>query len=172
MWETKLLSSSLLWSTWYKLVSSVERHTRMQAPNSNTFWRYAAPSRSKMYQPMPYYSASFHSHLWEGAKQWFYTHKDKLTTWSLCSTVFLAKFFAIGKTNALRGKITSFQQQYNESVPEVWKHFQDYIIECPHHRMENWLLMQPSTTGWLISPVRPWMLYWRCFLIVHSESSY
>ena len=52
--------------------------------------------------------------------------------WALCSINFLAKFFPMGKTNALRGKITSFQQQYDESVPEE--------SEC-------WLLMQ-----WRVHP--------------------
>jgi len=44
------------------------------------------------------------------AKQWFYATKEKNTTWALCNTNFLAKLFPMGKTNALRGKITSFQQ--------------------------------------------------------------
>jgi len=54
---------------------------------------------------------------------------------------FLAKFFPMGKTNALRWKITSFQQQHDESDLEAWERFQDYILECPHHGMESWLLM-------------------------------
>jgi len=62
--------------------------------------------------------------------------------WALCSTNFLVNFFPTGKTNALRGKISSFQQQHDETVPEAWERFQDYILECPHHGMENWLLMQ------------------------------
>jgi len=33
--------------------------------------------------------------------QWFYATKEKNTTWALCSTNFLAKFFPMGKTNAL-----------------------------------------------------------------------
>ena len=37
-------------------------------------------------------------------------------------------------------KISSFQQQHDETVPEAWKHFQDYILECPHHGIDNWLL--------------------------------
>jgi len=41
-------------------------------------------------------------------KQWFYATKEKNNTWALCSTNFLAKFFPMGKTNALRGKITCF----------------------------------------------------------------
>ena len=71
------------------------------------------------------------------AKQWFYANKEKNTMWALCSTNFLAKFFPIGKTNALCGKISSFQQQHDETVPEAWERFQDYIPKCPHHGMEN-----------------------------------
>ena len=76
------------------------------------------------------------------AKQWFYTNKNRNTTWDNCSTAFLAKFFPTGKTNALHGRISSFQQQHDESVHEAWERFQDYISECPHHGMKNWLLMQ------------------------------
>jgi len=79
--------------------------------------------------------------LLERAKQWFYATKEKNTMWALCSMNFLAKFFPMGKINALRGKITSFQQQHDESVPEAWERFHDYILECPHHGMERWLLM-------------------------------
>ena len=53
----------------------------------------------------------------------------------------------MGKTNALCGKITNFQQQHDESVPEAWERFQDYILECPHHGMESWLLMQTFYHG-------------------------
>jgi len=75
------------------------------------------------------------------AKQWFYANKDRNITWDNCSTAFLAKFFPAGKTNALCGRISSFWQQHDEYVPKAWEHFQDYILECPHHGMENWLLM-------------------------------
>ena len=78
-------------------------------------------------------------------KQWFYANKDRNTTWDNCSTAFLAKFSPTGKTNALRERISSFQQQHDESIPETWECFQDYISECPHHGMENWLLMQTIT---------------------------
>ena len=37
------------------------------------------------------------------AKQWFYKEKEAIKTWDKCFTAFLAKFFPIGKTNALRG---------------------------------------------------------------------
>jgi len=71
------------------------------------------------------------------AKQWFYANKEKNTMWALCSTNFLVKFFPKGKTNALHGKILSFQQQCDETILESMEHFQDYILECPHHGMNN-----------------------------------
>ena len=75
------------------------------------------------------------------AKQCFYSNKERHTTWENYSTTFLAKFFPIGKTTALRGRISSFQQHQDESLPKVWECFQDYIAECPRHEMENWLLL-------------------------------
>ena len=57
------------------------------------------------------------------AKQWFYANKDRNTTWDNCSTAFLAKFFPMGKTNAIHGRISSFQQQHDESIPEAWECF-------------------------------------------------
>jgi len=42
------------------------------------------------------------------AKQWFFATKVKNTTWALCSMNFLAKFFPMGKTNALCGKLQVF----------------------------------------------------------------
>ena len=50
-------------------------------------------------------------------------------------------------TNALRGKIFNFQQQKVETIPEAWEYFQKYILDCPHHEMEDWLLMQSFYHG-------------------------
>ena len=44
------------------------------------------------------------------AKQWFYANKSEVTTWEKCANAFLKKFFPMGKTSAVRGKISSFQQ--------------------------------------------------------------
>ena len=48
----------------------------------------------------------------------------------------------MGKTSALRGKISSFQQQADETIPEAWERLQEYIRACPHHGIEEWLLIQ------------------------------
>jgi hypothetical protein len=43
------------------------------------------------------------------AKQWFYSNKEAVSTWEMCSNAILAKFFPLDKTNALRNKISAFQ---------------------------------------------------------------
>ena len=45
------------------------------------------------------------------------------------------------------GKFQASKRQHDESVPKAWERFQDYISECPHHGMENWLLMQTFYHG-------------------------
>jgi hypothetical protein len=57
----------------------------------------------------------------EKAKQWFYKEKEVVSMWDKCSMVFLMNFSPMGKTNALRLKISNFQQSSIESIPEVWE---------------------------------------------------
>ena len=61
------------------------------------------------------------------AKTWFYSNKEDLATWEVCSNAFLAKYFPVGKTNALRNRITGIQQLPDESIPKVWECLQEYI---------------------------------------------
>ena len=53
----------------------------------------------------------------------------------------------MGKTNALRGRILNFQQSSMETIPEAWERLQDYIQACPHHGIENWLVLQNFYDG-------------------------
>ena len=55
------------------------------------------------------------------AKQWFYSNKEAVSTWEKCFNAFLTKFFPLGKTNALRNKISGFQQLTNETMIEAWE---------------------------------------------------
>jgi hypothetical protein len=65
------------------------------------------------------------------AKLWFHKDKEVFNTWSKCSEAFHTKFFPIGKTNALRGRITNFQHESIETIPEAWERLQEYIQACP-----------------------------------------
>jgi hypothetical protein len=42
-----------------------------------------------------------------------------VSTWEKCSNAFLAKFFPFGKTDALRDKISRFQQLADETIAEA-----------------------------------------------------
>jgi len=81
------------------------------------------------------------------AKTWFYTNKADFTTWDACSNAFLTKYFPVGKTNALRSKISGFQQLLDETFPEAWERFQEYIAACPYHGLEEWLIIQSFFHG-------------------------
>jgi hypothetical protein len=65
-----------------------------------------------------------------------------VSTWEKCSNAFLAKFFPLGKINALWNKISRFQQLTDETITEAWEHLQDYIAACSHHDMEEWFIIQ------------------------------
>jgi hypothetical protein len=80
-------------------------------------------------------------------KRWFYFNKQAVSTWEKCSNAFLAKFFSLGKTNALRNKISGFQQLTDETIIEAWERLQDYISACPHHSMEEWSIIQSFYHG-------------------------
>ena len=91
-------------------------------------------------------------------KQWFYQNKEAVSTWDKCSVAFLAKFFLLGKTNALRGRISSFQQTGMESIPKAWKRLQEYILAYPHHGMDEWLVLQSFYNGLMITSKPTWTL--------------
>jgi hypothetical protein len=80
-------------------------------------------------------------------KQWFYSNKEAVSTWEKCSNAFLAKFFPLGKTNALQNKISRFQQLTDETILEAWECLHDYISICPHHGMEEWFIIQSFYHG-------------------------
>ena len=75
------------------------------------------------------------------ARTWFYSIKEAFNTWEACSNAFLAKYFPVGKTNALRNRISSIQQLPDETISEAWEPLQEYIQACPHHGMEECLII-------------------------------
>jgi hypothetical protein len=81
------------------------------------------------------------------AKEWFYSSKEAASTWVKCSNAFLTKFFLFGKTNALRNKMSGFQQFTDETTTEAWECLQDYISGCPNHGMEERFIIQSFYHG-------------------------
>jgi hypothetical protein len=60
---------------------------------------------------------------------------------------FSPNFFPLGKTNALRNKISMFQRLTDETIAEACEHLQDYISACAHHGMEEWFIIQSFYHG-------------------------
>jgi hypothetical protein len=85
--------------------------------------------------------------LLEKVKQWFYSNKEAVSTWEKCANAFLAKFFPFGKANALRNKISRFQQLTDETITAAWECLHDYISVCPLHGMEEWYIIQSFYHG-------------------------
>nr|AAL58163.1 hypothetical protein [Oryza sativa Japonica Group]AAN08662.1 hypothetical protein [Oryza sativa Japonica Group]AAP53351.1 Zinc knuckle family protein [Oryza sativa Japonica Group] len=67
------------------------------------------------------------------AKQWFYANRAAVNTWDKCSRTFLSKFFPMDKANALCGRISSFQQTRDESIPEEWEQLQELTPMSRNH---------------------------------------
>ncbi|CAL9013424.1 unnamed protein product, partial [Prunus brigantina] len=88
----------------------------------------------------------------ERAKEWLYSLPSaSITTWTALASKFLAKFFPAQKTNHIRKEIMGVQQLHGESFHEYWDRFQRLLASCPHHQIEDWLLMQYFYEGLLDS---------------------
>ena len=44
-------------------------------------------------------------------------------------------------------RILSFKKASNETIPEAWERLQEYILACPYHGMEDWLILQSFYNG-------------------------
>jgi hypothetical protein len=53
----------------------------------------------------------------------------------------------LSKTNALRNKISGFQQLTDGTIAEAWDRLQEYISPCPHHGMEECFVIQSFYYG-------------------------
>ncbi|CAL2259848.1 unnamed protein product [Prunus armeniaca] len=88
----------------------------------------------------------------ERAKEWLYSLPSaSITTWTALASKFLAKFFPAQKKNHIRKEIMGVQQLDGESFHEYWDRFQRLVASCPHHQIEDWLLMQYFYEGLLDS---------------------
>jgi hypothetical protein len=52
------------------------------------------------------------------------------------------KVFTDGQNQCSSRKDFELPASINESIPEPWERLQEYILACPHHGMDNWLILQ------------------------------
>ncbi|KAK8975485.1 hypothetical protein V6N11_069915 [Hibiscus sabdariffa] len=59
-------------------------------------------------------------------------------SWTELSRGFLAKFSYSNMTDKLRSEITSFRQEDDEAMHEVWERYRDLYRCCPMHGLPEW----------------------------------
>ncbi|XP_045800522.1 uncharacterized protein LOC123894544 [Trifolium pratense] len=74
---------------------------------------------------------------------------NSVATWNELKKVFLARYFPPSKTAMLRAQINGFRQRDNESLFEAWERYKEMISICPHHGLENWLIIHTFYNGLL-----------------------
>jgi hypothetical protein len=74
----------------------------------------------------------------DNAKIWYYSlAAGFIHTWDEMTTKFLKKFFLAQKTRQLRMEILTFQQKDRYHFFEVWEHFNELLLRCPHHNLSQ-----------------------------------
>ncbi|CAN6552304.1 unnamed protein product [Malus baccata var. baccata] len=86
----------------------------------------------------------------EKAKDWLYELAPRtVTSWESMKRAFLEKFFPTSRVILLRKKISGIQQSQGESFPSYYERFKSLVASCPHHQMEEELLLQYFYEGLL-----------------------
>ena len=49
----------------------------------------------------------------------------------------------------LRSQISDFRQKENESLFDAWERYKDMMRLCPHHGLEEWLIIHTFYNGLL-----------------------
>jgi hypothetical protein len=72
---------------------------------------------------------------------------NSIHTWEVLSNKFLKKFFLAQKTRHMRKEIQSFQKRDGDLFFEVWGHFNELLLKCPHHNLPQDELVQAFYEG-------------------------
>ena len=69
----------------------------------------------------------------ERAVEWFFTLGDEFDSWRDMKDTFLYKYYAVGKTSAVRRAIREFSQGPGEVFYEACERLRDLLRQSPHH---------------------------------------
>ncbi|RDX74355.1 hypothetical protein CR513_45906, partial [Mucuna pruriens] len=76
------------------------------------------------------------------AKDWLYLHPVLFNTWGDMKHTFLEKFFPASRTASIRKEIYGIRQHTGETLHEYWERFNKLCATCPHHQINEQLLIQ------------------------------
>ncbi|RDX94145.1 hypothetical protein CR513_23501, partial [Mucuna pruriens] len=77
----------------------------------------------------------------EAAKDWLYL-QPALNTWGDMKRTFLEKIFPASRTATIRKEICGIRQHTGETLHEYWERFNKLCATCPHHQINEQLLIQ------------------------------
>ncbi|KAK2443858.1 hypothetical protein QL285_014927 [Trifolium repens] len=112
------------------------------------FLQYADTVKENGVSPEAIRLRLFPFSLRDRARAWIQSLPSNLVTaWEELKKVFLARYFPPSKTVMLRAQINGFKQKDNESLLEAWKRYINIIWLCPHHGLEEWLIIHTFYNG-------------------------
>ncbi|XP_027348057.1 uncharacterized protein LOC113859498 [Abrus precatorius] len=77
------------------------------------------------------------------AKDWFYyLPPGSVTSWDGIGRMFLEKNFPASRVTLIRKEICGIRQMDKESLYEYWERFKRLCASCPHHQINEQLLIQ------------------------------
>lgn len=74
---------------------------------------------------------------------------NSIMTWNELMKVFLARYFPPSKTIILRNQVTCFKKDDGEFFFDVWERYKNMMNRCPHHGLEQWLIIHALYDGLL-----------------------
>ena len=125
-------------------------HTDDPNLHLSVFVQYADTVKANGVNPEAIRLRLFPFSLRDRARAWLQSlPSNSITTWDELKKVFLARYFPPSKTAMLRANINGFRQKDNESLFEAWERYKDMIRLCPHHGLEEWLIIHTFYNGLL-----------------------
>ncbi|XP_062145993.1 uncharacterized protein LOC133853988 [Alnus glutinosa] len=93
---------------------------------------------------------AFSFSLKDSANDWFYyLPSGSITTWNEMKRLFLEKYFPASRASNIRKEICGVRQHNGESLHEYWERFKKLCASCPHHQINEQLLIQYFYEGLL-----------------------
>src|ERR1051325_7098209 len=136
--------------------SAVQQNQFSGAPTDDpnlhlsVFVQYADTVKANGVNPEAIRLRLFPFSLRDRARAWLQSlPANSITTWDELKKVFLARYFPPSKTAMLRANINGFRQKDNESLFEAWERYKDMLRLCPHHGLEEWLIIHTFYNGLL-----------------------
>ncbi|CAJ2679749.1 unnamed protein product [Trifolium pratense] len=116
----------------------------------SVFVQYADTIKANGVDPEAIRLRLFPFSLRDRARAWLQAlPSNSITTWNELKKQFLARYFPPSKTAMLRAQINGFRQKDGESLFEAWERYKDMMRLCPHHGLEQWLIIHTFYNGLL-----------------------